>query len=930
MSIKRRAFLKKTAIGALASICGFSIISNLWADTRAADSKNDKPNVIVIFTDDHGYADLGCQKSLADIKTPHIDKLAADGVRCTNGYITAPQCIPSRAGILSGRYQQRFGVDHNGTIPMPLGELLIPQRLRQAGYATGMVGKWHLDPNHQQEAWIRKNMPDADTKKRVSIPAAKRRPYLPDKRGFTDIFCGHIQSYLASYDLDGRSIEPAQNLTKKGFRLDIQTDASLAFIDRHTKEPFFLYTAYFAPHVPLEATEKYLKRFPGEMPVRRKTALAMIAAIDDGVGRIRQRLRHHAIEKDTLIFFISDNGAPLKIDMKDIPLTYKGGAWDGSRNDPWVGEKGMLSEGGIRVPYIVTWPGKIPAGKTYHHPVTSLDVGATAVALAGLAKVPSLDGVDLVPYLTGDKTGAPHEMLFWRFWNQTAVRMGRWKYLQAAGQRRFLFDLHSPEHEKKNRLEEHPEIAKRLKTSLEGWAEELENPGVPSGKLNSQEKKFYDHYFPVEFPAEKPGQDDATMSYLDNGQVRLSVDLTLGGSITYLADCKEKQNLINSHDWGREVQMSFYSGPVPFEPAAKKPSPHWAKLGWNPIQAGDYAGKRSRLLEHRNDGKTIYVKCIPMQWPLDNEPGECTFQCWLTLDKNTVQVRSRLNNQRTDKTQYNARSQELPAVYTNGPWHRLITYSGENPYTNAPITEIPIKKKGPGIFPWSRFQATENWAALVDKDGRGLGVWTPGVHTFLGGFAGPPGKGGPKDSPTGYITPIQREVLDHDIMYTYEYELIVGSVAEIRGHVYAKAKRETRPDYQFTDTRQHWTYHNARDTGWPIKGELHVKLEQNGAALNGPSGIWQAADAPVIYLTAAIRTGNETGRLQWRRFGEDRFQKTDHVEIKWLADGKYHTYELDLGKATGYRGSIAQLRLVTGHHGQPGDWIKVRSISYRK
>jgi arylsulfatase A-like enzyme len=454
----------------------------------------DKPNIIVIFTDDQGYADLGCQGQLKDLKTPHLDKLAADGMRCTSGYITAPQCIPSRAGILTGVYQARFGVDHNGTIPMPLDQTLIPQRLQKAGYVTGMIGKWHLDPNHAQKPWIAKHMPDAPAGKRVRIPGNLGRAYMPDKRGFTDVFCGPVNNYLATYDLKGKDITPAKHIRVPGYRLDIQTDAALAFIDRHHEKPFFLYLAYFAPHVPLDATEKYLKRFPGEMPRRRRIALAMLAAMDDGVGRIRERLNKHGLSKNTIIFFISDNGAPIKLNMEDKPGN--GPGWDGSRNDPWVGEKGMLSEGGIRVPYIVTWPGTIPAGKTYDHPVSSLDVGATSIALAGLGEVKELDGVNLMPYLTGESNDAPHDMLFWRFWSQTAVRKGKWKYVQAGSDRKYLFDLSSPQHEKKNLIKDHPKIAAELQASLAQWASQMKNPGVPSGRLNAQEVKFYDHFLP--------------------------------------------------------------------------------------------------------------------------------------------------------------------------------------------------------------------------------------------------------------------------------------------------------------------------------------------------------------------------------------------------------------------------------------------------
>ena len=162
------------------------------------------------------------------------------------------------------------------------------------------------------------------------------------------------------------------------------------------------------------------------------------------------------------------------------------------------------------------------------------------------------------------------------------------------------------------------------------------------------------------------------MSFLDNGAIRLGINLNLGGSITYLADANDRINIINNHDWGRQIQMSFYSGPQPFTPGGKQPSKTWAGLGWNPIQSGDYAGNRSRIINHRNDGISIYVKCVPMQWPLDNESGECTFESWIRLEDNVVKVRSCINNHRSDTTQYSGRGQELPAVYTNGPWYRVV------------------------------------------------------------------------------------------------------------------------------------------------------------------------------------------------------------------------------------------------------------------
>ena len=262
---------------------------------------------------------------------------------------------------------------------------------------------------------------------------------------------------------------------------------------RNHDRPFFLYLAYFAPHVPLEATDKYLLRFPGDMPERRRYCLAMMSAIDDGVGRLRKSLEDYGIDKNTLIFYISDNGAPTKMVKEDRTLEFRGGAWDGSLNDPLVGEKGMLSEGGIRVPFLATWPGVLPAGKVYHEPVISLDVAATVVAAAGLDQVKELDGENLIPYLRGDIAGSPHDYLFWRFWDQSAVRSGKWKFLKV-GEIEFLFNLEPEGIESENLIHQFPEKAAELKGVLEEWASELYEPGVPEGPI-TRERNWYNYYF---------------------------------------------------------------------------------------------------------------------------------------------------------------------------------------------------------------------------------------------------------------------------------------------------------------------------------------------------------------------------------------------------------------------------------------------------
>ncbi|WP_422083610.1 sulfatase [Ulvibacterium sp.] len=455
----------------------------------------EKPNFIVIFTDDHGYADIGVNGQVSDVKTPNIDALATNGVRFTSGYITAPQCIPSRAGLLTGRYQQRFGVDHNGTIPMPLEEKLFPAYLQEAGYVTGMTGKWHLEPNHVQHEWINKNLPEIANRNSYTpsdIPRKMKMPYYPPSKGFDEYYYGPMYNILANYDLCGNAIEQRW-IEETGYRLDNQTKAATIFIERNHDKPFFFYLPYYAPHVPLEATEKYLSRFPGDMPERRRYCLAMLSAIDDGVGKIKATLKSYGIEDNTVIFFISDNGAPLKIHKEDKTLAFKGGAWDGSLNTPFVGEKGMLSEGGIRVPFVMNWPAGIKKGLVYEESVISLDVAATCLSLAGVDLPKKIDGVNLIPYLTGVKKDAPHKALYWRFWDQSAIRMGNLKFLKA-GNREFLFDVTTAEHETKNLIVDYPDKAMQMKKKLLDWASELHVKGISETEIR-REKRWYDHYF---------------------------------------------------------------------------------------------------------------------------------------------------------------------------------------------------------------------------------------------------------------------------------------------------------------------------------------------------------------------------------------------------------------------------------------------------
>lgn len=313
--------------------------------------------------------------------------------------MTPPRSACLRAGVITGRYQQKFGLEDNNKGPLPLSGITIAQRLKPAGYISGFVVKSHMDISIEKE-----------TEHNVKL----HTDHLPNHLGFDEYFRGEMRQYYASHSLDGKSFADAPHIVLDNrFRVVVQTEAALSFIDCRQKkpeQPWFLYLAWYAPHVPLESPEPWFTQTPKHLPKERRQALAMIAAMDEGLGKIRAKLHEMGVEKNTLIFCISDNGAPLKP-----------GAWDGSLNTPLIGEKGMLTDGGIRTPFVAAWPGTIPAGQTYEHPVINLDVVATANALAGLPHIEKLDGVNLMPFLKGENKTAPHDFLYWRSRSQAAV-----------------------------------------------------------------------------------------------------------------------------------------------------------------------------------------------------------------------------------------------------------------------------------------------------------------------------------------------------------------------------------------------------------------------------------------------------------------------------------------------------------------------------
>ena len=427
-----------------------------------------RPNIIVIFTDDQGYADLGCQGVDDAVRTPHLDALAARGIRCTSGFVTAPQCKPSRVGILCGVQQQKAGVETNTAGQLRAGIPTIASRLREAGYHTAAVGKWGVGgaPNWQD---IRSG--------KIPAPDPAEAPWQPAARGFEDYFSGVQTLYLTNLDLKGQPRPGAPAIIREDrYRLEVQNEVAAGFIDRAAtlEKPFFLYFAPYAPHVPLTAPEKYQARFPEVRDKERRTCLAMMSCLDDGVGAILEALRRHQLEQKTLIFFISDNGAPRN---------------NGSSNAPFLGYKGTLLDGGVRVPFLVAWPGSLPAGTTYEPMVSSLDVLPTCLAAAGVRPPQDeLDGVNLLPHFKGEAEGPPREHLFFAWNGRAAVRGKEWKLVRRGG-RNQLFSLVVPAAEERDVSADHPEIVARLSAKLEAWLQTLPKIEAPPPRKGKQRRK---------------------------------------------------------------------------------------------------------------------------------------------------------------------------------------------------------------------------------------------------------------------------------------------------------------------------------------------------------------------------------------------------------------------------------------------------------
>jgi len=434
-----------------------------------------KPNVVIIYTDDHGFTDLGIHGVDANVRTPNLDSLAANGALMLNGYSSSPQCVPSRAGIMTGRIQNTFGTRQNGDIwgriPVPLDVPTIAERLVALGtYRTGIVGKWHLE--------IPAEVPDGE------FPGT-RSSYLPPARGFQEYFYRPVSPYSANFDLAGNTLAPAQSITDGRNRVIVQGEAAQAFIGRNQNQPFFLYTALYGPHWPrIDSSDPYYQNFPAvdypnynaQMDDIRRYGLGLVWAVDDAVGGVMGKLREMGLEENTLILFAGDNGAPPKF-WDGVPGSATIADWTGCENLPLRGEKGSLWEGGMKVPMLAYWKGKIAPGTVIPEAVWTLDFTATTLKLAGGTIPAEFDGTDILPRLTGQETQITRtKHLFWDWGDEIAIRKGDWKF-HRIGDTKSLFHISEDPYELYDLEYTEPAKFAELEADLMAWYNALPDDG---------------------------------------------------------------------------------------------------------------------------------------------------------------------------------------------------------------------------------------------------------------------------------------------------------------------------------------------------------------------------------------------------------------------------------------------------------------------
>lgn len=427
------------------------------------------PNIVLIVADDLGFGDLSVNGSSV-IHTPNIDALAAQGVNFTNAHVTAAVCAPSRAALMTGRYQQRLGYEFNprgrDSLGIPAHERTLPQYLADVGYRTALIGKWHLGRTPEVHPMSRFDeffgFSGGGTGYLVRPePGAEwmENPVEGSRAGFQPM---RLERGYEEIELEG------------GYQTDLLTDEAVAFIERNRDGPFFMTVAYHAPHTPLQATERYLTRYRHIEDQATRIYAAMVSAMDDGVGRILDAVRRNGLAENTIVVFTSDNGCAAYIGI---------GACS---NQPFNGYKGTYYEGGTRVPFMVAWSGRLPRGARYDELVASIDLTATLLAAAN-AEVEgrALDGVNLLPDLMDESSAAPRQRIYWRTTPNYAITDGDWKLLvmeraDGAGMHILLFNLANDPGEQRNLAEDRPDVVERLTATFEAWSSTVPAPAFES------------------------------------------------------------------------------------------------------------------------------------------------------------------------------------------------------------------------------------------------------------------------------------------------------------------------------------------------------------------------------------------------------------------------------------------------------------------
>ncbi|MET2984303.1 sulfatase-like hydrolase/transferase [Aureibaculum conchae] len=451
----------------------FLILVCLGSVNAQNRNQNDRPNFILIVADDLGYGDLGITGS-KQIKTPNIDRLAKTGMFFTEGYVSSAVCSPSRAGLLTGINQVEFGYDNNlgGNQPgfdpnflgLPIEQKTIANHLKPLGYVNGLIGKWHLGYEDQ---------------------------FHPLKRGFDEFwgYRGGGHDYFKAND-SKRGYKAAIECNYKTpqkitYITDDKGDECVDFIKRNHDKPFFLYASFNAPHTPMQATKEDLELYSNIKDKKRRTYAAMVHRLDVNIGKIIVTLKEQQLSKNTLIVFISDNGGPVFT--------------NGSINAPFNGKKGILLEGGIHVPFIMNWQGKIAAGNNYSNAVSSLDLAPTFVELAGgkINEEINFSGVNLMPFVLGENIDIPHKDLKWRFTISAAIREGDWKLIRLPDRLPSLYHLPTDVSEQNNVSLKNLDITKRLLKKLGIWDVKLPHPVFLEGAVwkKRQLKHYDDEYF---------------------------------------------------------------------------------------------------------------------------------------------------------------------------------------------------------------------------------------------------------------------------------------------------------------------------------------------------------------------------------------------------------------------------------------------------